>query len=129
MRSKSEWYEKGEKSSTFFLNLEKRNSIKNTIRNLFVSRENEIVETQDEKTILDHAQNYYQNLFNRKSTKSIGSCSNFLETVNIPLISEKQRKFCDKEITLSELTESLESMKSGKTPGNDGLTVEFYKAF
>ena len=34
-----------------------------------------------------------------------------------------------KEITLLELTDSLESMKSGKTPGNDGLTVEFYKQF
>ena len=32
-------------------------------------------------------------------------------------------------ITLDELTENLFSMNGGKSPGNDGLTVEFYKKF
>ena len=32
-------------------------------------------------------------------------------------------------ITLDELTENLFSMNGGKSPGNDGLTVEFYKHF
>ena len=30
---------------------------------------------------------------------------------------------------LDELTENLFSMNGGKSPGNDGLTVEFYKQF
>ena len=34
LRSKSQWYEKGEKSSKFFLNLEKKNSINNTVKKL-----------------------------------------------------------------------------------------------
>ena len=45
------------------------------------------------------------------------------------MISDKQRFFCDKEVTLIEFTQSLEGMNSEKTPGNDGLTVEFYKCF
>ena len=35
MRSKCDWYEHGEKSSKFFLNLEKTRSTQNTIRNIF----------------------------------------------------------------------------------------------
>ena len=130
MRSKSEWYEKGEKSTKYFLNLEKRNSTKNTIRKLFVvNSQNEEIESENESIILDHAHAFYQNLFQRKRTKSLNSCSKFLDNINMPVISEAQRIFCEKEITLEQLTESLESMQSGKSPGNDGLTIEFYKAF
>ena len=32
-------------------------------------------------------------------------------------------------ITLDELTENLFRMNGVKSPGNDGLTVEFYKQF
>ena len=49
LRSKAEWYENGEKSSKFFLNLEKNNSIKNTIRSLYVNNinSNEVMLSDD----------------------------------------------------------------------------------
>ena len=40
LRSKAQWYEKGEKSTKFFLNLEKKNYTKNTIRKLFLNADN-----------------------------------------------------------------------------------------
>ena len=130
LRSKSDWFEKGEKSTKYFLNLEKSNSVKNTIRKLcIVNEKKEAVETDDETVILKHAHDFYKNLFQRKSTKSLQSCSKFLEKVNTPFLTNDQKTLCDQDITLDELTESLESMKSGKSPGNDGLTIEFYKMF
>ena len=45
------------------------------------------------------------------------------------MISDEDKIFCDKIITLEEITENLFSMNGGKSPGNDGLSVEFYKFF
>ena len=130
LRSKAEWYEKGEKSTKFFLNLEKRNSVKNTIRNIFIkdSCNNDIL-CDDENKILSHAKNFYDNLFSRKSDKSLDVCSHFLNQINTPKLSTAQKIACDKPIDISELSLSLDSMPKDKSPGNDGLTVEFYKKF
>ena len=130
LRSKAEWYEMGEKSTKFFLNLEKRNSIKNTIRNIFIkdSNNNDIL-CDDEGKILNHAKNFYENLFCRKSEKSFDACSDFLNQVDTPKLSSTQKTSCDQPLEISELSSSLESMPCNKSPGNDGLTVEFYRKF
>ena len=39
------------------------------------------------------------------------------------------RKVCDTSLTLVELYDALNGMPASKTPGNDGLTKEFYIAF
>ena len=36
---------------------------------------------------------------------------------------------CEGSLTLEECFKSLRSFQSNKSPGNDGLTVEFYEAF
>ena len=36
---------------------------------------------------------------------------------------------CEGRLTLAECLKSLRSFQSNKSPGNDGLTVEFYNAF
>ena len=130
LRSKAQWYEKGEKSTKFFLNLEKKNSVKNTIRNLYTNNDsNEFVLCEDENQILTHASTFYKNLFQRKSDKSLDACSTFLSNIDIPSISSDQKHICDKILDISELSISLETMPPDKSPGNDGLTVEFYKKF
>ena len=130
LRSKSEWYEKGEKSTKFFLNLEKKNSTKNTIRNVFIKNDdNTMSQSDDEVMILNHAKTFYETLFKRKSNCSFNECSVLLSEINTPTLSQKQKEQCDKMLAIEELSDSLDSMQSGKTPGNDGLTVEFYKTF
>ena len=46
LRSKVQWYEDGEKSSKFFLNLEKKKGIQNTVRTLISDDGNELVENR-----------------------------------------------------------------------------------
>ena len=130
LRSKAEWYEKGEKSTKYFLNLEKKNSTKNTIRNLCIGSENNTdIYTNNPNTILDHTKSFYENLFSRKSDKSLEDCFDYLNNTSTPKISLLQKLDCDRALKIEELWDSLDSMSSGKSPGNDGLTVEFYKTF
>ena len=44
-------------------------------------------------------------------------------------LSENQREDLDQDITIDELHAALLSMKSGKSPGMDGITVAFLKEF
>ena len=54
---------------------------------------------------------------------------NFFSDVNIPKLSENQVKLCEENLTEKDLYNSLKSMQSDKSPGNDGLTKEFYETF
>ena len=125
LRSKAQWYENGEKSTKYFLNLEKNNSIKNTIRKVIIKNDNnEDYECDDEMKILNHTKTFDEKLFTRKSTKTFDACSTFLRGIETP-----QKSLCDKLLEMEELSVSLDSMQTGISPGNDGLTIEFYKSF
>ena len=59
IRSKSNWYEQGEKSSKYFLNLEKRNQVKSHIRKLISDSGNVI---NDPSEILSSIKDFYATL-------------------------------------------------------------------
>ena len=52
-----------------------------------------------------------------------------LSTVNTGKLTDEQRDSIDKQLTMSECYTALKTFKKNKTPGNDGLTVEFYLTF
>ena len=52
-----------------------------------------------------------------------------LQNLPAPKLQEQQVIKCEGEITESEFLKSLKSMKNDKSPGNDGLTKEFYETF
>ena len=45
----------------------------------------------------------------------------------MPTLSEGQKQSCEGEISLEELESVLNSFRNNKSPGNDGLPIEFYK--
>ena len=51
LRSKCQWYEEGEKSNKFFLNLEKKKGVKSTIRSLI---DDDGIQHRKNKEILKH---------------------------------------------------------------------------
>ena len=79
--------------------------------------------------VLVELENFYSKLFSKTVKKTEAQCSSFLNTINIPSISEEHKILCEKELTLEDLSNSLLKMDSGKSPGNDGLTTGFYKFF
>ena len=45
------------------------------------------------------------------------------------VLNEKQKGYCDSEITLTECNDALNWTKKEKGPGSDGLTFEFNQCF
>ena len=126
IRSKSNWYEQEEKSSKYFLNLEKRNQVKSHIRKLISDSVNVI---NDPSEILSSIKDFYATLYKHRSTKNERECLEYLHSLNIPKLSEAERNSCEGLLTKKECWEALSEMKNGKSPGNDGLTKEFYMCF
>ena len=60
LRSRCAWYEDGEKSSKFFLNCEKNNAVKSSIRTI-IDENN--VELTEKKPIMDRIHRFYSDLF------------------------------------------------------------------
>ncbi len=124
LRSKVKWFEEGEKSTKFFFDLEKYNYIKKQIRKLKL--EDGKIVTDDHK-IRQELEQFYRNLYQSKLTKK--DDHGRFPVDDIPRISENNKDMCDADITMEECQEALETFESNKSPGNDGLTVEFYKKF
>jgi hypothetical protein len=128
IRSRAKWVEEGERSTAYFLGIEKNRQTNNVIDSLKDTKG--IVQTNDE-TILEIAKEYYSNLY--KTTKPSQSCideyfDNIDEDAQVRL-SEADKLKCDGEVTFQECSEVLSKMKKNKSPGLDGLTVEFYSKF
>jgi hypothetical protein len=129
MRSKIQWYEEGEKSSKYFLNLEKLNYNSKNIKR--IENDNGEVLT-DNNDILNCEVEFYKSLY-----KSLNLENNEMEYAdliynnldNIPKLSEDEKKDLDTEITEAEILAALKTCKNGKSPGIDGIPVEFYKVF
>ena len=119
MRSKSNWYEFGEKSSKHFLNLEKRKKAKLHVRTIITKKYSEISEPQ---AILLHIKEFYSTLYKHRSTKGEEECLEYLKTLKIPKLSDVEHESCKGLLTNKEGWDTLQRMKNDKSPGSDGLT-------
>ena len=127
IRSRAEWVEKSEKSNKYFLSLEKANKIKSTI-NSVVKTNGEVSENQDD--IMKEIKSFYSNLFSEKQVMlDAVEANKFFNHEKIPQLNDEQKKMCDGVLTVDECFEVLNTFKKNKSPGNDGLTAEFYKSF
>ena len=126
LRSKTNWYEHREKSSKYFLNLEKWNKFKSHLRKILTSGSQE---TTNQTAILDNIRSYYSSLYKRRSNKSESDSLSYLTNLNLPKFSEDQQNLCEGKLTRRECWEALLSMDSNKSPSNDGLSREFYICF
>ena len=124
LRSKVQWLEEGEKSSKFFLNLEKSRQEKKVMKSLF--REDGAL-MHDQKDISEEQIRFYGHLY--KAGNPDNSAQSMLIGNITRGLSDFHRQACDADITLQELQAALFAMGSHKSPGLDGLTPEFYKAF
>lgn len=127
VRARARWHEYGEKSTKYFLNLEKTNRVKKHIRKLHV---NDVIKTNP-LCILNEVLQFYCDLYksnnNRQDIKI--EIYSFLSNLNIPKLSEEQKISCDGKITSEECFRLLDTFQTNKTPGNDGIPIEFYKKF
>ena len=124
IRSKILWYEEGENSTKFFLNLEKSRQKKKVIRQILTDNGHLI---HDQTLIINEQLRFYAELYSGTSTDD-DSRVEMLNELSKSL-SPADANLCELEITANELKVALFAMDSNKSPGLDGLTAEFYKAF
>ena len=127
VRSRATWYEKGEKSNKYFLNLESHKKAKSSVRKVF--NKDGILITNP-KEILQEIEKFYSDLYRADSlTPSENLLNSFLENPEIPRLTAENAQACEGKLTVAECFKSLQLTENNKSPGDDGLTAEFYEAF
>ena len=126
-RSRCRWAEEGERSSKCFCNLEKRMSEKKSINRIRTADQSIVT---DKFKVLEEIQNFYVKLYSDTPLSfDSGVCKNFLESLNIPKLSDENNSEFDQPLTKSEVYRTILSMNLNKSPGFDGLPIEFYIVF
>uniref|UniRef100_A0A1A7XB67 Reverse transcriptase domain-containing protein n=2 Tax=Iconisemion striatum TaxID=60296 RepID=A0A1A7XB67_9TELE len=123
IRSRAKWIEEGERNTAYFCSLEKRRQERNQIDTLMIND----VECKDPKVIAEEVHKFYKDLYSSTS----GGVSSLLDNMNhlIPTISPFFKDLCDAEIEMFELDAAVKQLSIGKSPGQDGLSSDFYKHF
>jgi len=116
--AKTKWYNEGEKSNKYFLNMLKRQQSRSEMDCLIING----IETKDPKQISEHVQHFYQELYNHNRRTEIDPT--FLSEMFV--VDAHQNETIDKEITLQELWQTLRSLKA-TTPGPDGISNSYLK--
>ena len=124
VRSRLQWWEEGEKSTKYFHNLEKRNGKQKAWNKILDSRKNIV---QGTKNIQKVQMDFYKDLFTSQGLN--GDDGYFLGEPSPNTIPENIKNELDIDITREEIAKALKKMKNNKSPGQDGIVVEFYKTY
>ena len=123
IRSRAEMLE-NETGSKFFHISEKMTQERKEIVEIIGSEGHSI---KDQKEILKEIEQYYKNLY--ESEGSNKQCTNELIEMLENKLEDENRKEIGKFINSEEIEKNIHSLSNNKSPGSDGLTVEFYKIF
>ena len=82
------------------------------------------IEVSNPTDILQEQRKFYKELYEEDQEVNF----NMKNKSNIK-VSEEKRLLQEEEITLEELQTAIKGMNNNKTPGQDGIPVDFYKVF
>ena len=128
-RAKVRWLKDGERNTKYFIGLEKRNYLNKTIKCLYKDNGEKITKL---KEILQEEKRFYQTLYAYKNVNLEDEeiISNFfVNSDSIPKLNDENKHLCEGLIGANECIEAIKTMSNNKSPGTDGLPVEFYKIF
>ena len=118
---------KSNKNTKFFLNLANNRQEKSLIKHLKIDNDENIT---DEKTILNEIEGFYKELYTEKNNADGQNWINeILEEGNIPQLSDTQKEKLSLPLTKQELEKIIKTSEKNKSPGSDGLPIEFYIVF
>ena len=120
-RSKAKWVEEGEKNTKYFFALEKARYNSKTCYKMIDEQGTEIVQQQD---IIQLQKNFYQELYKSEEDVQFSLVNTF--NVKVPDNIREQQEI---QVTIADLQEAIKTMNNNKTPGEDGIPVDFYKVF
>ena len=118
-RCKKTWYAEGEKMSSYFFNLEKRNYISKT---MYIARRHDGTLTKDYREILNMQVNFYDQLYSKDDSVKFD-----IENTSGIFLSEYRKNQLENEISIDELFDATMTLRKNKCPGLDGLSLEVYQ--
>ena len=119
-----QWREEGERCTKFFLSQHKRRVGETVVKRVRTSDGTLSSETPD---ILETFPEFYNELYTEAPT-----CEDAQNTVLSLLdkkLTDEQKNKCSEEISLGDLRRAMRASANAKSPGNDGIPMEFYKTF
>jgi len=117
----AKWFEYGERSNKFFLNLNRSRQKQKLIHKI----KKDEVEYKGQEEVKKCIKEFYQELYSAKSTTIINEDSFYK---NCPKLSPENKKFMDEKIALNDLSNALKTCKDS-APGPDGIPYIVYKTF
>ena len=81
----------------------------------------------DQKSILEAQKDFYQNLYDKNTLSE--TTYNFFPDDYSNKLEEESKLICEGLLTAEECKKALKEMQNNKSPGSDGITVEFFKIF
>ena len=124
IRSRVKWFEDGERPTRYFYGLEKRNAKEKCWERILNAEGGYSYGTRNViKTQLD----FYTQLYKSESVDQ-GEATKFINSLEAHLSNDSVQSL-ESDIELIEMTHALKKMKNNKSPGPDGIAVEFYKLF
>ena len=124
VRARARWVEEGETSSAFFLRLEKKRAADRSVAALRTN-DGSIVSHNDD--LCRVFSSFYESLFTAEATAP-AIANSLLSNVSSTLPST-QADLCNGPLSFDECFAALNGMARGKSPGSDGLAMEFYVKF
>ncbi len=124
VRSRLNWFEYGEKPTKYFHNLEKQNA-KNKAWESILDKDGKLI--SGTKNVQKVQVDFYKKLYTSEGICT-EKCDPFLSSID-RVLSDEIKCELDQEICLHDLTMALKKMAINKSPGPDGIVVEFYKMY
>ena len=129
IRSRTKWHEFGDVPSKYFCGLEKSNHDRKLMSKLTLP-DGAII--TDQKLILEKQTDFYKTLYTSSQTfdnLDYQRMKDYIDQNTILSLPDEEQDELNADISIDEVAAALKNMKDNKSPGTDGLPVEFYRFF
>ena len=124
IRARVKAFEEGEKSTRYFFNQEKHN-ISNKTWTQIICKDGTL--KSDIHSILREQTTFFKELFTSEGI-DVTVADTLLNAVDAR-ITDEEKSSAKKDVTSEEIFKIIKQLKSNKSPGDDGIIVEFYKMY
>lgn len=119
-------YEYGNKPSKYLARLLNQRQNHNTIGGIRDTRGKKHFDKKDINSVFV---SFYKTLYTSDNNCTKEELDKLFSKIHLPTLTEEQQRYLGKPIQEAEILQAISLMRSGKSPGPDGLPVEWFKAY